>query len=268
MPFASRCARADRHFDIEQALVHGHRQAIGGGISGRAVDLDVAALFDARRDQRDIAAACVDLRAGHDLDAACAGLGFGEGGGKAVAAGREAVRQVDRAEQQAADVEHGIGADDDPAGAVEPDVAAGRAAGELAEDAAVKLDAARRVGRHDAVENGEVGKAGAALIGRGVAGRQEVDGARALRSVGAQLIVAVLLLIVTVSVPGVARSNVTEPAAVVGVPWKAWALARCGASAAAAMARVAQEIRSLCRQGRNGGYATVDISISKATGGW
>ena len=108
---------------------------LGGGIGGRAVDLDVAALLDPRRDQRDIAAARVDLRAGHDLDAAGAGLGLGEGRGKAVAAGGEAVRQVDRAQQQAADIEHGVGADDDSAGAVEPDVAAGRAAGELAEDA-------------------------------------------------------------------------------------------------------------------------------------
>jgi len=72
---------------------------------------------------------------------------------------------------------------------------------------------------------------------------------------------------VTVSLPGDARSNVTEPAAVVGVPWKAWARALCGAKAAVAMAMVAQEIRSLCRQGRNGGYATVDINISTATGG-
>ena len=56
--------------NVEQPLVHRHRELLGGDIGRRAVDLDVAALLDPRGDQRDIASAQrVDLRAGN-LDAA------------------------------------------------------------------------------------------------------------------------------------------------------------------------------------------------------
>src|SRR5204862_2155287 len=77
-------------------------------------------------------------------------------------------------------IEHGASADQDPARAVEPDVAAGGAAGKLAENASVELDRACRVGRNDAVEDGEVGQAVGALEGGRVAAGQEIDVARAL----------------------------------------------------------------------------------------
>ena len=87
-------------------------------------------------------------------------------------------------------------------------------------------------------------------------------------SLGVQLIVAVLLPMVIVSLPGVARSNLTVPAPVAGVPWKACALARCGAEAAVAIARVAQEIKSLCRFRRYRGIRnSCTFNISMATNG-
>src|SRR5205085_731482 len=84
-------------------------------------------------------------------------------------------------------------------------------------------------------------------------------------SLGVQLMVAVELPTVTVSEPGVDLSKVTVPAAGVGLPWNACARARCGASAAAAIARVAHEIRNFCLLRRYAGYTAVNINISMAT---
>ena len=65
-----RVGRPDIHLDVEQTLVHCHGELLARGISGRAVHADAAALLDARRDQRDVAARLRsdDLRAREDLD--------------------------------------------------------------------------------------------------------------------------------------------------------------------------------------------------------
>jgi len=68
--------------------------------------------------------------------------------------------------------------------------------------------------------------------------------------VGVQLIVAVGEPIVIVSLVGAVLVRVTVPTLLLMLPWNACARAFCGISAAAAIAAVAQEMRSLLRLGR------------------
>lgn len=76
------------------------------------------------------------------------------------------------------------------------------------------------------------------------AGRKSIGPPPGCWFVGVQLIVAVRERSTTVSVPGVARTYVTVPEAVVGVPTNACASASCDAKAVAASATEAQPIIS------------------------
>src|SRR5439155_17695965 len=61
---------ADIDLDVEEALVHRHRDLFAGDVSGGSVHSHGAALLDARPDQGDVAVRWkrVDLRSVHDLD--------------------------------------------------------------------------------------------------------------------------------------------------------------------------------------------------------
>jgi hypothetical protein len=137
--------------DVEQAVVDDHVDAFGGDHRGRAVDAHGARLFDARADQGDETALGRrgDLRALRDGD----GRGAADQAAQldpAVRPEEGAVRvahRIEAGEQQAADIEHGGGRDEDPARGIESDSAArsGDIAGgiaQLADHASVEVDPA------------------------------------------------------------------------------------------------------------------------------
>ncbi len=179
---------ADIHLDVEQALIHVHRQALGRDI-GRRSRAHRAALLDPRSDQRDIVAR-IDVGPGLDLDLRSwrrPQSAEGEARSRPVEVGRAIVVEVrdGRAgQQQAADVEHRRRTDEDSAGTVEPDVAAGGfAVLDLADHRPVESDRPRRIDRVDPVEHGVVGRVRAVDEGRDIARGKEVDRSRPLRGV-------------------------------------------------------------------------------------
>src|SRR4051812_15062404 len=88
-------------------------------------------------------------------------------------------------------------------------------------------------------------------------------------SVGDQLMVAFPPTVMVSLVPDVFVRVTDDPLVLPIVPWKAWAFAFCGNSAAVAIASVAQEMRSLFRLAQCAGVAVIRvIGKSKDTAWW
>ena len=171
---------ADRHRDREQAVVDreiGFEIALLGGDIRGLRRRDAPVLDDARCDQRDVIgarAARRQLRARLHVDRRDAAAVARES--DLVRVERLAIAILERdlvgRKQQAADIEPRRGTRDDAAGAVEPDVAATRSAiAEHAGGGAVEGDAARLVGRDNAVEDAVI------LPATGADERRDVDAA-------------------------------------------------------------------------------------------
>ena len=119
----------DQHIDVEQAAVDADVGLFGGDIGRRAIDAHGARLDDARRNNRDIAAARIERIVGVDRRTVRDGdrRDIARRAAKAdfacrtqQAAGRD---DVVGGQHQAADVDRGAIADQDAAGVIEPDMA-------------------------------------------------------------------------------------------------------------------------------------------------